>query len=173
MENQFSTSAFPQPWLRAADDPRRIPLTLRREHADIRAGLARAASEPGPVGHAATSLARTCLHHFELEEQTVLPVFAVLHELVSGDVREEMAGILPLIDEFRREHDCLNRQHQSILSAIEALWEAAYEEDNRRVSDLAYRIRSHERMEDGVVYPTVLLIGRYVRGQIPLLKAAS
>jgi hemerythrin HHE cation binding domain-containing protein len=143
-----------------------VPEALRLDHDEIRAELARATMEPGPIGKAAMRLARYCLPHFEHEEKAVFPAFGVLHDLSLGEVRPEMADILPLISDFSARHDALASQHQSIVSAVEALLQAANKEKNREIADFAYNLRVHEKIEDEVIYPTVILIGNYVRERL-------
>jgi hypothetical protein len=142
------------------------PDALRLDHDEIRAELARATLEPGSIGTAAMRVARCCLPHFEHEEKAVFPALDLLHDLSLGNVRPEMADVLPLISEFSARHDALGDQHQSIISAVEALLQAANKEKNREIADFAYNLRLHERIEDEVIYPTVMLIGNYVRERL-------
>jgi hypothetical protein len=53
-----------------------------------------------------------------------------------------------------------------IASAIEDLLQAAHKEKNREVAEFAYNLRVHERIEDEVIYPTVVLIGRYLQEKL-------
>ena len=142
------------------------PGALRLDHEEIRAELARATMEPGPIGQAAMRVARYCLPHFEHEEEAVFPALGLLHDLSLGEVRPEMADVLPLIAKFKARHEALGSQHQSIIAAVEALLEAANKEKNREIADFAYNLRVHERIEDEVIYPTVMLIGNYVRERL-------
>jgi hemerythrin superfamily protein len=146
----------------------RIPEALRLGHDEIRAELVRATIEPGAVGEAAKRVARLCLPHFEQEEKAVFPVFGLLNDVASGDVRPEMAAVLPLISRFSAWYDTLGNHHQSIVSAVNELLDAAHKEDNREMADFAYNLRAHERIEDEVIYPTVMLIGNYVRDKLRL-----
>jgi len=143
-----------------------IPEALRLGHDEIRAELVRASIEPGPIGGAAKRLARLCLPHFEQEEKAVFPVFGLLKDLARGDVRPEMGAMLPLISRFSAWYDTLDNHHQSIVSAVGELLDAAHKEENREIADFAYNLRVHERIEDEVIYPTVMLIGNYVRERL-------
>ena len=77
-----------------------------------------------------------------------------------------MADVLPLISDFSARHNALDKQHQAIISAVEALLQAANKEKNREVADFAYNLRVHEKIEDEVIYPTVMLIGNYLRERL-------
>lgn len=144
----------------------RIPEALRLGHDEVRAELVRATSMPGRIGEVAGRVAGLCLPHFAREEETVFPAFALLPELASGTVRPEMAEVLPWISAFRAWHDTLLDQHQSIATAVHSLLLAAHKENNREIAEFAYCLRVHERLEDEVIYPTVLLIGKYVQERL-------
>lgn len=146
----------------------RIPDALRLGHDEVRAELVRATSTPGRIGDAAERVAGLCLPHFEREEELVFPVFGLLRELASGEVRPEMAEILPLVSAFSAWHDALDAQHQAIASAIHALLLAAHKENNREFAEFAYCMRVHERLEDEVIYPMVPLIGKYVQQKLEI-----
>lgn len=141
-----------------------IPAALRHEHEELRTALICATAEPGPIGKAAMRLARYCLPHFEQEEHIVFPLFGLLHELASGDVRPEMADLLPLVYAFHAGH--LGKEHQAIDAATMELMQAAREEDCSHIVELASKLQAHEQVEDAVIYPTVALIGRYLRHRL-------
>lgn len=118
--------------------------------------------ERDPIAVAAKRVAKLCLPHFEYEEKTVFPVFALLPDLQRGELRPEMMDVMPLIADFVARHDALDEHHQSILSAIDALLQAARKEKNRVFAEVANNLRIHERLEDEVIYPMVAVIGRYL-----------
>lgn len=144
----------------------RIPEAMRLAHDEIRAEFVRAMSVPGLIGGAAGRVAELCLPHFEREEEAAYPVFGMLREFASGEVRPQWASVLLLVSEFKQSHDSLDEAHQLISPAIHDLLLAAYKEDNREMVEFSYNLRAHERMEDQVIFPTVLLIGNYVEQQL-------
>ena len=141
-----------------------IPAALRLDHDELRAVLVCATAEPGPIGKAAMRLAQLCLPHFEQEENIVFPVFGLLNELASGDVSPEMADLLPLIYAFHAGQ--LGKEHQSIDAAIKALLQAARAEDCAQIVEFANKLQVHEQVEDAVIYPAVVLIGKYLRQRL-------
>ncbi len=146
----------------------KTPEGLRLGHDDARAELVRTSTMGGFIGEAAKLVASICLPHFEYEEKFVFPVFALLPDLVVGRVRPDMAEVLPLVYGFKAWHDTFNAQHESIGAAIRALMTIGYKENNREVIEFGYSLRAHERMEHEVVYPTVLLIGKFVQEKLGL-----
>lgn len=141
-----------------------IPEALRVEHAQIRSVLAGLVADPGPIGAAALHLARLCLPHFEQEESLVFPVFGLLRELATGEVRAEMADLLPLVSEFQARH--MGREHQMIAASIQALQQAARAEACAQVIEFVDRLQVHERIEDELIYPSVVLVGKYLRAAL-------
>ena len=117
----------------------------------------------GRIAKAAKRVAELCLPHFEHEEKTVFPVLALLPYLEQGNLRPEMLDVMPLIFNFRAKHDAINDHHQLIVSAIEELLKAAHKEKNREFAEFAYNMRVHEKVEDEVIYPAVVLIGKYLQ----------
>ena len=144
------------------------PKSLRLSHDEARAEFVRGSMEGGRIGAAATRLAEVCLPHFEGEEKYAFPVLGLLPDLMKGLVRQEMADVLPLISDFSAKHEALDRQHESIKSAIDELLVASQREKNRDVAEFAYNMRVHERIEDEVIYPTIILIGNYLRARLAM-----
>jgi hypothetical protein len=142
------------------------PKSLRLSHDQARAEFVRATTEGGRIGLAAKRLAELCLPHFEGEEKAVFPVLGLLPELVQGSVREEMLEALPLIADFEARHEVLEKHHELIQAGIDKLLQACHRERNWEVAEFAYNIRAHEKIEDEVIYPTVLLIGHYLRERL-------
>jgi len=144
----------------------KIPNALRLGHDELRAELVRATSMSGPIGNAAGRVASMCLPHFEREEEIVFPVFGMLSDLSAGSVRTEMAKVLELVAAFSDWRNSLDDEHLSISPAIHALLLAAHKEDNREIVEFTYNLRMHERLENDVIFPTVLLIGNYVQERL-------
>ena len=141
-----------------------IPQALRLEHADICTVLADLAVESGPIGAAALRVSRLYVPHFEQEEQVVFPVFGLLRDLVTGDVCPEMAELLPLISDFQASQ--VGSEHQMIAAAVQALEHAARAEGCTQVLAFTNRLQVHERIEDEVIYPAVILVGKYLRASL-------
>jgi len=144
----------------------RSPRSLRLSHDDARAELVKATMEGGRIATAARRLAQVCLPHFDEEEKSVFPALGLLPELMQGMVRPEMVRVLPLIADFSAKHNALHSQHQSIRSAIDSLLVASHRERNSEVAEFAHNMAAHERIEDEVIYPTLIMIGMYLREKL-------
>ena len=145
-----------------------VPDALMRSHDEMRAELVQATMEGGRIAKAAKRVAQLCLPHFEHEEKHVFPVLALLPYLERGILLAEMVDVMPLISNFAAKHDAITDHHQLILAATEELLQVANKEKTREFTEFAYNLRVHEKIEDEVIYPTVILIGKYLQEKFPI-----
>jgi len=145
-----------------------VPDALMRSHDEMRAELVQATMEGGRIAKAAKRVAQLCLPHFEHEEKHVFPVLALLPYLERGILLAEMVDVMPLISNFTAKHDAITDHHQLILAATEELLQAAHKDKTREFTEFAYNLRVHEKIEDEVIYPTVILIGKYLQEKFPI-----
>jgi len=140
-----------------------MPEALTLEHETLRAELIRWAREPGRIGKAAGRVTRLCETHFTKEEDILLRAFGMLHDIASDRARPDVAAVAKIVAHFGSQHDAMRGQHQSINTAIDNLFQLGRSEQIPDVAELAAMLKEHERMEDDVVYPTVLEIARSVQ----------
>jgi hypothetical protein len=138
------------PWLPPLEENQAVEM-LRQDHREIRSALARAAKERGPIGEAAKTLAGLCFPHFEVEERTLLPILANLHDLASGgDVHPTLTDLQALLAKLSREGRRFEPAHQAIVSVGEVFLEAAYKEGRTEFTALGDLLMNHERNEEEV-----------------------
>jgi len=113
-----------------------------------------------------------CLPHFEMEEQTIFPVFGLLEDLALHAVRPEMAKILPLISALSARREAMVQHHRLIMDAAAQLLRAARREKNGEFAEFAYNLTIHEKIDHEVIYPTLILIGKYIRQSLGILPAS-
>ncbi|MBE0627599.1 MAG: hypothetical protein IH606_22615 [Burkholderiales bacterium] len=142
------------------------PNALRLAHNEARALLVRATIAYGKVPGAAKRVADLCLPHFEYEEKNVFPILALLPDLQRGELRREMMAVMPLISDFREKHELANTHHHSILAAVDDLLDDTHSDKSSEFAEFAYNVRVHEKIEDEVIYPAVILIGRYLQERL-------
>lgn len=139
------------------------PSALAAEHGEIHDQLARAAHEPGAIGEAAQRLARYFAQHAEKEERLVAPLLALLPSAAHNKVGVHMADELPRFAELERAMPEILAEHRMIGAAVEKLLEAAKAQDRAEFGELAGRILGHARLEETVIYPAALLLGKFLR----------
>lgn len=140
-----------------------MPEALTLEHDALRAELIRWARTPGKIGKAAGRVARLCDAHFAREEDNLLRAFGMLHDIASDRARPNVAAVAKIVAQFGAQNDAMLGQHLAIDAAIEILLESGRDEQISDIADLAAMLKEHERIEDDVVYPTVMEIARSVQ----------
>lgn len=139
-----------------------IPEALKHDHDALRSELIRAAAVPGEIGLAAERVAQLCFPHFAEEEESVRRATGLLNDLATDGERADMATVAPMIARFSAQHIAMRDRHQPINAAIEVLLQEARKQENMEVVELVHKIRYHEKIENQVMYPTLLFIDKSV-----------
>lgn len=140
-----------------------IPAYLQAEHAELVAELDNAVISGGPLAEAAQAVAQLLYPHLQAEEEFVLPPLSLLPLLTDGLVTPEMGAGIPLANKLRAALPDLLQDHREIDAELVKLASVAREEHNWEYACFADKFRSIAQFEERVLYPAVLLIGRYVR----------
>ena len=102
-----------------------IPISLKLEHEELHAELAKAMVVPGRLGEAAQKVARLLDPHFKKEEEYALPPLGLLPVLVGGKIRPEMRGVLLMTDRLKVDLPHMLEEHKAIVAALHDLIEEA------------------------------------------------
>lgn len=140
-----------------------IPASLQQEHQALHDELRVATQADGAVGEAARTLARLMHPHFLKEDEFALPPLGLLAVLARGDTAPGMEQVLALTDHLESELPAMLAEHQEIVGALGRLRQAAQEGGRPDIVDFAQRLTQHARVEEEVMYPAALLVGRYVK----------
>ncbi|WP_256753432.1 hemerythrin domain-containing protein [Mesorhizobium sp. Mes31] len=140
-----------------------IPKTLKIEHDELHAELVEATKAGGRTGQAANAVARVLHDHFVKEEQYALPPLGILKRLAHGTVQPDMAEVLQMTDRLEAELGTMLVEHESIVAELAKLKDAASAEGHPDVALFADKLMLHARTEEDVLYPTTILIGRYLK----------
>jgi hypothetical protein len=151
----------------------KAPPSLRREHEELHADLARAGQMPGLLGQTAREVARIMHPHFLREDEYAIPPLSLLPRLARGDVTPEMADVLPLIARLKEEMPLMIEEHRAILGAVRAFALAAESDGDEKCTRLAAELMVHAQLEEEVLYPAAVLIGEYIKAKLQLHRARS
>lgn len=143
------------------------PETMKHEHEELHAALARATRAGGHTAATAAEVARLLHPHFVKEEAFALPPLGLLPSLAQGKVEPAMAEILTMTDRLAAEYEQMLAEHKAIVTALAKLAAVAKDEGKPEVARFAEQLTAHARMEEEVSYPTALLIGRYLKVTLP------
>jgi iron-sulfur cluster repair protein YtfE (RIC family) len=133
------------------------------DHGEIHDRLARAARQPGAIGETAQRVARYFTQHAAKEERLVLPLIELLPLVAHGRPEASLSKTFPLFGEFEGSVKDMVAEHHMIEAALEMLVAAAHAEERPEFAALAARLVGHMRLEEAVIYPAALLLGKYLR----------
>lgn len=139
-----------------------IPASIRAEHAALHAQLERATKEPGAIGKAAGEVAGLLHPHFVREEEFALPPLALLPDLARGELRPEMAAVLPMTRRLQAELPAMLAEHRRIEQALGQLRDAALAAQRPEHVRFAQALMLHAQTEEQVLYPAAILVGERV-----------
>jgi hypothetical protein len=156
---QESRTPSPSPSWATLDTPH----ALRMDDKHLREDLARALTDQGGVGAAAKEIERLLLPHLEHREQSVFRPLGLLNGLARDESGFDAAQAIALTDQIERELPQLVQEHRALYQAAKRLTDAANREHKLQYLDLSDRLWVHVRLEEEVLYPTVVLVGRYLK----------
>jgi len=80
-----------------------IPKSLKLEHEELHAELAKATQVGGKIGDSAKTVAKILHPHFMKEEEYALPPLGLLSSLAEGKVTTEMKDVLKMTNRLKAE----------------------------------------------------------------------
>jgi len=141
----------------------KLPESLKLEHEELHADLARATKARGKTGKAAKAVAKVLHEHFIKEEEFALPPIGLLSALARGEIDPKMRSVLPMTDRLKAELPEMFREHQAVVAALKQLTAAAEEEKLSEHARFAEKLTLHAQTEEEVLYPAAILVGEYVK----------
>ncbi len=140
-----------------------IPASLKSEHRELHAELARAVRTPGPIGRAAEAVAELLHPHFVKEEQYALPPIGLLKALAEGKANEDMREVLVMTDRLKKDLPDMIKEHKAVVAALKDLVAAAKMEKRDDIVHFTEKLMLHAKTEEDVLYPAAILAGEYVK----------
>ena len=141
----------------------KTPISLKKEHEELHAMLKQATQLSGKTGEAAKIVAELMHPHFVKEEEYALPPLGLLPLLSSGKLTGEMKQVLPLTDKLKKELPEMLAVHKQIVATLEILVRHATAEHHPEFAEFAEKLMLHAQTEEEVSYPTVILIGEFIK----------
>jgi hypothetical protein len=146
------------------------PHALLEEHVTVQGHLKELANEPGAVGAAAKKILAVMLPHDQREEEFVFPLLGLVTDLAAGKANPDMAWALAMADRVKAEQKKLYQEHSAIIAAVNELAAAARARHDTNLEAFAEAVASSEVNDGEVEYPTAILVGMYLRTQLPAAK---
>jgi hypothetical protein len=139
-----------------------IPHSLKVEHDELHAELARATKESGEIGAAAREVARLLHPHFVKEEEFALPPLGVLPAVAAGSVRADMQPAIEMTRRLKSELREMVAEHEGIVAALAKLREVSVKSGRRDIEVFAEKLTLHARTEEEVLYPAAIVLGQWL-----------
>ena len=112
-------------------------------------------------GKIATKLYELLQHHFKEEEDYVLPPLGSLPQLNQGKQPSNADEIIELTERFKDQMQHMDVEHQMVRAYLNELKTAA--DKDPEVLKLVDELNKHARMEEEILFPTALLIGKHLK----------
>ncbi len=141
----------------------KIPSSLKSEHEELHAELARATRTKGAIGESAKAVAKVLHPHFEKEEEYALPPLGLLSSLAEGKVTPDMKNALKMTDKLKAELPVMLDEHRAIIASLKIFIKAAKKEKKKEYVSFADKLILHAKNEEEVLYPASLLVGEYLK----------
>jgi hemerythrin-like domain-containing protein len=147
----------------------KIPESLELEHEELHEQLFKGIKEGGKVGEAAKAVADILHPHFEKEEEYALPPLGLLSFLLSEDqgedkiIQEMKNNVIFMTDKLKADLSHMIEEHNEIVDALNNLIELAKIKNKTELVQFAEKLKLHAKTEEQVLYPTAILIGKYLK----------
>ena len=141
----------------------KIPQSLKLEHEELHAELARATREKGKIGESAKAVAKVLHPHFMKEEEYAMPPLGLLSDLAGGKARAGMKDVLTMTDRLKSELPQMLDEHKTIVAALKLLIDAAAKEKRNEYVQFSNKLMLHAQNEEEILYPASILVGEYLK----------
>lgn len=140
-----------------------VPASIMKEHKQLLDQVQSFTLFQDSTGQVAKKLQELMRHHFQEEENYVLPPLGLLPTLANGELPEETGEIMLLTEKFKSQFDHTSAEHQLIKAFVDEMVQAARTEGHSEVLAFEIEIGKHAAIEDEILFPTTLLIGEYLK----------
>ncbi len=145
----------------------KTPQSLKVEHEELHAQLAKATKAGGATSEAAKTVAKVLHPHFLKEEEYALPPLGLLPILAEGKTLPNIEAAVEMTDRLKADLSHMLLEHKQIIIALNLLTDAANLEGKEEVAHFAEKLILHAQTEEEVLYPASILIGEYLKLKAP------
>ncbi len=145
----------------------KTPQSLKVEHEELHAQLAKATKAGGATSEAAKTVAKVLHPHFLKEEEYALPPLGLLPILAEGKTLPNIEAAVEMTARLKADLSHMLLEHKQIIIALNLLTDAANLEGKEEVAHFAEKLILHAQTEEEVLYPASILIGEYLKLKAP------
>ena len=140
-----------------------VPSSLKQQHESLIGKLSEFTSFGDSTARAALKLKDLMQHHFTEEEDYVLPPLGVLPLLASGKLPDDSKRLIELIERLKTNSTHIIAEHQMVKAFVDELMLVAAKEKHPEIIGFENELYTHAMEEEEIFFPTVLLIGEFLR----------
>jgi hypothetical protein len=140
-----------------------MPATIKKEHTYLLGEIGKLALLKDSTGRAAVKLNELMQHHFEEEEDYVLPPLGLLPFLAEGGIPPQSKEVIGLTEKLKTQLLHMKAEHQLIKAYMDEVVQAANKDHHPEVVVLEQAIGKHAAMEEEVFFPTAILVGEFLK----------
>jgi hypothetical protein len=137
-----------------------MPASIKQEHELLLGQMDEIAADT--TNKAAAKLKELLQHHFEEEENYVLPTLGLLPMLANGKVPDESKAILEMTGKFRKQYTHIGAEHQLIKAYLEEMKKNSDKNNTDKIVQFETRLLAHAATEEEILFPTTILIGEFL-----------
>jgi Hemerythrin HHE cation binding domain len=145
------------------------PQSLKAEHEELHAELAKAINVGGATGEEAQNVAKALHPHFLKEEEYALPPLGLLPVLAGGRISPDMKAIVDMTNRLKADLNHMLLEHKEIIENLKNLTQAARSEGKDEFVRFAEKLTLHAQTEEEVLYPASILVGEYLKLELKLI----
>jgi len=139
-----------------------IRMHLDQEHRELLKSLKSLSLIRGSVGESALNLLKALEPHVSEEEKTVIPLLSSIGSLMEGKVgRKELSRLSLLGNKLTDAYTEFLKEHSDIDAKAEKLLEMAKKTGNEWAVPTIEGLRHHIFLEELLLYPFSILVGKY------------
>lgn len=140
-----------------------VPSSLKKTHSELLNQLHEFTLIKDSSTSFALKLEELMLHHFQEEENYILPPLGLLPSLAKGQLPEHSKEIITLSEKAKSQMDHMSAEHQLIIAYIEELKQASTKENQPAITEFEKEVSKHALSEEEVYFPAAIMVGIYLK----------
>lgn len=140
-----------------------VPSSIKKAHEYLLDQMYKMSLFKDSTGIVAIKLHELMVHHFNEEEDFVLPPLALLPSLASGEIPEQSKEIILLTEKLKSQLTHMSVEHQLIRAYMKELIQAAANENHPEIIEFEKELHKHASSEEEILFPTAILVGEYLK----------
>jgi hypothetical protein len=140
-----------------------VPSAIKNEHDYLLEQMHTFTLFQDSTGLVALKLDSLMQHHFQEEEDFVLPPLGHLPSLASGEIPEHSKEVIQLTEKLKSQLTHMSVEHQLIKAYLGELKQAANHENNPEIIEFEKQVHKHATTEEEVFFPAAIQVGEYLK----------